>query len=139
MSFLQDKNYIHRDLKPANVLLSEFSDRAILKLADFGFAKELTVTSLTQTRCGTPLYMAPEILECKDYDGKADIWSVGCIFYEMLVGCSPFKGTNEADLLLNIKTKELSIPKEVILSKVSIDILKKVFILNFVLIVSNIR
>jgi serine/threonine protein kinase len=132
ISFLQDKNYIHRDLKPANVLLSEFSDHAILKLADFGFAKELSsITSLTQTRCGTPLYMAPEILESRDYDGKADIWSIGCIFYEMLVGTSPFKGINEADLLINIKTKELNVPKDITLSKISIDILIKVCYISF--------
>lgn len=151
LAFLHDRNFIHRDLKPANVLLSENSDNAILKLADFGFARQLNVAALAQTRCGTPLYMvrallwvhqckyllltsfcfirssqAPEILESKDYDGKADVWSVGCIFYEMLVGTSPFKGLNEGDLLMNIKTKELNVPKEVVLSKVSIEILIKV-------------
>ncbi len=57
LSFLQEKNFIHRDLKPANVLLSEFSENAVLKLADFGFARHLTAASLAQTRCGTPLYM----------------------------------------------------------------------------------
>lgn len=53
---------------------------------------------------------------------------MGCIFYEMLVGTSPFKGTNEADLLMNIKTKELNVPKDVVLSKVSIEILIKVWL-----------
>jgi serine/threonine-protein kinase ULK/ATG1 len=57
LTFLQDKNFIHRDLKPANVLLTEFSENATLKLADFGFAKHLAGASLAQTRCGTPLYM----------------------------------------------------------------------------------
>lgn len=125
LAFLHGKNFIHRDLKPANVLMTESSEGAILKLADFGFAKQLNVAALAQTRCGTPLYMAPEILESRDYDGKADVWSVGCIFYEMLVGTSPFKGTSEPDLLMNIKTKELNVPKDVILSKVSIEILIK--------------
>lgn len=72
------------------------------------------------------LLQAPEILESKDYDGKADIWSVGCIFYEMLVGTSPFKGANEGDLLMNIKTKELNVPNDVVLSEVSLQILIKV-------------
>ena len=63
LSFLQERNFIHRDLKPANVLLSEFSDNAVLKLADFGFARELTVASLAQTRCGTPLYMVRPIVQ----------------------------------------------------------------------------
>jgi serine/threonine-protein kinase ULK/ATG1 len=57
LSFLQEKNFIHRDLKPANVLLNEFSENAILKLADFGFARHLEESSMAQTRCGTPLYM----------------------------------------------------------------------------------
>ncbi len=65
-------------------------------------------------------------MESKDYDGKADIWSVGCIFYEMLVGVYPFKGTNELDLLSNIKTKQLMVPKEIGVSKPSIDVLIKV-------------
>ena len=65
-------------------------------------------------------------MECREYNGKADIWSVGCIFYEMLVGISPFQGTNETDLLRNIKTKELSVPKHIVTTNVSIEILVKV-------------
>lgn len=57
LKYLHERNYIHRDLKPANVLLSENSTNATLKLADFGFARELAVAALAQTRCGTPLYM----------------------------------------------------------------------------------
>lgn len=57
LSFLHEKNFIHRDLKPANVLLSENSENAVLKLADFGFARHLSSAMLAQTRCGTPLYM----------------------------------------------------------------------------------
>ena len=56
---------------------------------------------------------------------------MGCIFYEMLVGTSPFKGANEGDLLMNIKTKELNVPKDVNLSKVSVEILIKVRKTNF--------
>lgn len=123
LSFLHERGYIHRDLKPANCLLS--ADQKVLKLADFGFARELSTAALAQTRCGTPLYMAPEILEARDYDGKADVWSTGCIFYEMLVGVSPFKGTNEHDLLNNIKTKELSVPSDIKVSKPTVDILVK--------------
>lgn len=147
LSFLNENNFIHRDLKPANVLLSEAADTAVLKIADFGFARHLTGANLAQTRCGTPLYMvsdlffsefitfcvsmfcclqAPEILEARDYDAKADIWSVGCIFYEMLVGTCPFKGTNEIDLLNNIRTKALKVPEDVKISRISIEILSKV-------------
>jgi serine/threonine-protein kinase ULK/ATG1 len=55
--FLNQKSVIHRDLKPANVMLSEDSDFAVLKLADFGFAKHLMEAAMAQTPCGTPLYM----------------------------------------------------------------------------------
>lgn len=57
LTFLHGKSFIHRDLKPANVLLTQANNHAILKLADFGFAKHLASASLAQTRCGTPLYM----------------------------------------------------------------------------------
>ena len=57
LKFLNDKSYVHRDLKPANCLLSENSDQAILKLADFGYARYLEGASLAMTSCGTPLYM----------------------------------------------------------------------------------
>lgn len=69
---------------------------------------------------------APEILEAKEYDGKADLWSIGCIFFEMLVGTCPFKGMNEADLLNNIRTKSLRIPGSIEIAKLSFDILGKV-------------
>ena len=123
--FLSQKNLIHRDLKPANVLLSECSERATLKLADFGFAKHLAEASMAQTPCGTPLYMAPEIFEMHEYDAKADLWSVGCIFYEMLVGTPPFKGSNPRELFQNIKTKALSLPTDVVISLHSLSLLKK--------------
>ena len=55
--FLNENGFIHRDLKPANVLLTEFSETAVLKIADFGFARNLSGAMLAQTRCGTPLYM----------------------------------------------------------------------------------
>lgn len=125
LHFLSQKNLIHRDLKPANVLLTECSENAVLKLADFGFAKHLTEASMAQTPCGTPLYMAPEIFEMQEYDAKADLWSVGCIFYEMLVGTPPFKGSNPRELFNNIKTRPLLVPPEIQLSTESLVILQR--------------
>jgi serine/threonine-protein kinase ULK/ATG1 len=126
LKFLKDGGYIHRDLKPANVLLSEFSNNAVLKLADFGYARLLEGATLAMTSCGTPLYMPPEILEARSYDSRADVWSVGCIFFEMLTGIPPFNGTSQGDLLNNIKTKELTVPKGIAISKTSVEILIKV-------------
>lgn len=63
----------------------------ILKIADFGFARFLPSTSMAETLCGSPLYMAPEILRYEKYNAKADLWSVGAVLYEMVVGKPPFK------------------------------------------------
>jgi serine/threonine-protein kinase ULK/ATG1 len=152
LHFLQQKNLIHRDIKPANILLSENSENAIIKLADFGFAKHLagetfrltpslpliqlsispahshlfTEAALAQTPCGSPLYMAPEIFEMQEYDAKADLWSVGCVYYEMLVGRPPFRGANPRELFQNIRTKPLAVPPEIQIGHESLTILRKV-------------
>jgi hypothetical protein len=73
-----------RDLKPQNLLLSSSGPDAVLKIADFGFARALGPQLLAETLCGSPLYMAPEILQGQRYDAKADLWSVGAILYEMV-------------------------------------------------------
>jgi len=125
LTFLNQKNIIHRDLKPANVLLSENSNNAILKLADFGFAKQLAEAAMAQTQCGTPYYMAPEIFEMRDYDSRADIWSTGCIYFEMLTGSPPFKGMSTKDLLNNIRSKPFVFPVDISITKESYSVLKK--------------
>jgi len=78
----------------------------MLKIADFGFARSLPATSLAETLCGSPLYMAPEILRYEKYDAKADLWSVGTVLYEMVVGRPPFRATNHVELLRKIEKGE---------------------------------
>lgn len=92
LRYLHEKGIIHRDLKPQNILLSEDSPTAALKICDFGFARliEPQMTSIL----GSPLYMAPEIMMGRPYTAKSDLWSVGCIFYEMLVGGTPLRPTS---------------------------------------------
>ncbi|GLD94645.1 hypothetical protein PINS_up003269 [Pythium insidiosum] len=107
---------IHRDLKPQNLLLAEDSATTTLKIADFGFARPLASTSLAETLCGSPLYMAPEILKFQKYDAKADLWSVGTILFELVVGRPPYGGANHVQLLANIERNELRIPSDVSLS-----------------------
>ncbi|DBB04526.1 TPA: hypothetical protein ACH3X1_012614 [Trebouxia sp. C0004] len=101
---------LQRDLKPQNLLLSDNTPQAVLKIADFGFARHLQQQELANTLCGSPLYMAPEILKSQQYDAKADLWSVGTILYELVVGRPPYNGSNHIVLLQNIERTEARIP-----------------------------
>ncbi|KAI4613879.1 Serine/threonine-protein kinase [Alternaria infectoria] len=134
LEFLRSKNYIHRDLKPQNLLLNPSSifysqsgtlermplaasanslipatgiaSLPMLKIADFGFARILPTTSLAETLCGSPLYMAPEILRYEKYDAKADLWSVGTVLFEMMCARPPFRANNHVELLRKIEERK---------------------------------
>ena len=82
-----------------------------VKIADLGFARKIDDQALASTRLGTPLVMAPEVLEGHKYDHSADVWSLGCIFYEMLTGFSPFTGTSQTNLFENIAKGDYKFPK----------------------------
>ncbi|XP_026414314.1 serine/threonine-protein kinase ATG1c-like isoform X2 [Papaver somniferum] len=113
LQILRQNNVIHRDLKPQNLLLTTNDDQAVLKIADFGFARSLQPRGLAETLCGSPLYMAPEIMQFQKYDAKADLWSVGVILYQLVIGKTPFTGNNQIQLLQNImKSKELQFPPD---------------------------
>jgi serine/threonine-protein kinase ULK2 len=87
LRYLDHHNIIHRDLKPKNILLT--NRRKFLKIADFGFARRSNQESLYDTMCGSPLYMAPEIMKNNYYNKKVDLWSIGWILFEMLYGYHP--------------------------------------------------
>ncbi|XP_047142751.1 serine/threonine-protein kinase unc-51 isoform X1 [Hydra vulgaris] len=106
LQVLTTKDIVHRDLKPQNILLShqnEFpkflqpSDIKV-KIADFGFARFLHGEMMAATLCGSPMYMAPEVIMSKAYDAKADLWSVGAIVYQCLTGKGPFMASNPQHL-----------------------------------------
>ncbi|KAL7720944.1 non-specific serine/threonine protein kinase [Entamoeba marina] len=92
LEYLHSQNIIHRDLKPENILcLNNESD--IIKITDFGLSRIISETHMAQTMCGTPLYVAPEILSGKQYRGtKVDVWSYGVCLYVMACGFPPFDG-----------------------------------------------
>ncbi|KAI8607418.1 kinase-like domain-containing protein, partial [Chytriomyces sp. MP71] len=87
LEYIHSKNVIYRDLKPENILLDP---RGHIKIADFGFAKVIPRNQAT-TFCGTPAYMAPEIIMKMGYSKSADWWSLGIVCYELMAGYSPFQ------------------------------------------------
>lgn len=96
---LQKRNVIHRDLKLENI----FINGTDIILGDFGVAK--VVKEMTSTTVGTPLNMAPEVMARNDYDSKSDIWSIGIVFYELLIGKAPFFALSIAELMQIAKKK----------------------------------
>ena len=96
---LQKRNVIHRDFKLENI----FINGTDIILGDFGVAK--VVKEMTSTTVGTPLNMAPEVMARNDYDSKSDIWSIGIVFYELLIGKAPFFALSIGSLLKLQKKK----------------------------------
>jgi len=149
LTFLARQQLIHRDIKPQNLLLTGMlplderndpcdtdgeeearrvenfpSQEFHLKIADFGFARHLQKTSMADTLCGSPLYMAPEILQHKSYDNKADLWSAGTVLFEMIAGRPPFHGENHIDLLRNIQQKAVRLPPNLQVSRECVKLLR---------------
>ncbi|KAF2938520.1 hypothetical protein DAI22_03g123900 [Oryza sativa Japonica Group] len=130
---LRENNVVHRDLKPQNILLVANNENSLLKIADFGFAKFLEPSSLAETLCGSPLYMAPEVMQAQKYDAKADLWSVGIILYQLVTGSPPFTGDSQIQLLRNIlNTREIRFPSDCDLSHGCIDLCRKLLRINSV-------
>ncbi|XP_073413132.1 serine/threonine-protein kinase ULK1 isoform X3 [Dendrobates tinctorius] len=121
MKMLHSKGIIHRDLKPQNILLSCTGGRRSnpnnirIKIADFGFARYLQNNMMAATLCGSPMYMAPEVIMSQHYDAKADLWSIGTIIYQCLTGKAPFQASSPQDLRLYYeknKTLTPNVPRE---------------------------
>lgn len=103
LHYAHERGIVHRDIKPANILLTP---QTSLKITDFGISRltsmELTATPLV---IGTPSYMSPEQCYCTELDGRSDLFSLGCVLYELLAGERPFVGTNYADTIYGIVHK----------------------------------
>jgi len=101
VKYIHDKDIVHRDLKPENILLTDDTDQAQIKIADFGFARP--VGGGLGTACGTPGYVAPEIINGKPYGKSVDIWSLGVIIYILLCGYPPFYHQTQTQLFKTIR------------------------------------
>ena len=99
LKYLHDTKIMHRDLKSANIFLTK---EGLVKIGDLNVSK-LAKIGMSKTQTGTPYYCAPEIWEGQQYDFKCDIWSVGCIIYELATLFPPFRGRSLEELFQNIK------------------------------------
>jgi serine/threonine protein kinase len=114
IKYCHDRNVVHRDLKPENILLTSKNDDESIKIADFGFAKQYDTSSddALSTSCGTPGYVAPEILNGKKYHKEVDMWSFGVIIFILLCGYPPFHHENQKELFKQIRTGAFSFDPE---------------------------
>ena len=122
LEYLHSKGIVYRDLKPENILMDE---EGYLKLADFGMAKKLKDDEKAMSFCGTPEYLAPEIITMEGHDKNADWWSFGILLFEMLCGLPPFYVENLDKMYELIKTSSVKFPKRINLSEDAKDIIRK--------------
>lgn len=112
--YLHSNNIIHRDLKLGNLFIN---DEMEIKVGDFGLATRLDYNGeRKRTLCGTPNYIAPEVLGKKGHSFEVDVWSLGCILYTLLVGKPPFETSSLKDTYTKIKKNEYHVPSRVSVS-----------------------
>ena len=122
LEYLHSKGIVYRDLKPENILMD---DKGYLRLVDFGMSKKLDDEEKAMSFCGTPDYLAPEVITMEGHDKMADWWSFGILVYEMLIGFPPFFVENIDKMYEMIKSSPVKFPKKINLSDDAKDLIKK--------------
>eukprot|EP01017_Pseudomicrothorax_dubius_P029922 TRINITY_DN3676_c0_g3_i3.p1 TRINITY_DN3676_c0_g3~~TRINITY_DN3676_c0_g3_i3.p1 ORF type:complete len:377 (+),score=108.13 TRINITY_DN3676_c0_g3_i3:596-1726(+) len=108
LAYMHERGIMHRDIKPENLILSSHDNDVDIKIADFGLATFVDIEDQLYKRCGTPGYVAPEVLADLPYQQKVDVYSAGVILYILLTGCSPFYGESYNTILIKNKKGEVS-------------------------------
>lgn len=127
INYLHKKNIIHRDIKPDNIIINDNKHKKIV-ICDLGFGSLIQEINELFYKCGTPGFMAPEILNEEDYDFKIDIFSAGVVFFLILTGRMPFKGESNEEIIERNKNCEFefSLDKlDIDISEECLDLLKK--------------
>jgi len=109
VDYLHSVNIAHRDLKPENLLLRG-DDETDVMLSDFGLSKIINQDTMMETACGTPYYVAPEVLSAQGYDKEVDLWSIGVITYLLLCGFPPFYGETLPEVFEQIMKADYDFP-----------------------------
>lgn len=152
LEYLHQKNIIHRDIKLENILINfnehsnilekgrdpiivsidhtSLDNEFTIKIADFGFARELQNGCVAQTMCGTPITMAPDIFANHQYNSRVDLWSLGAITYELIVGRPPFYSTNSKQLFQEVTKGKYSFPHQLKSSIEAISFINKLLQFN---------
>lgn len=118
---------MHRDIKPSNILLT--NNYSTIKITDFGLSKSINIIDIHGTFCGSPSYMAPEIMGYQHYSNQVDMWSAGLILYEMIYGHHPYsKIKNLKDLKNEMDNYDINISNNIKISEECIDLLKKILV-----------
>lgn len=112
---LHKNKIMYRDMKPQNIIIDS---QGHCMLTDFGLAKtDIDDTSMTKSFCGTPAYMAPEVVAKKIYSRSVDWYQLGTITHEMLYGIPPYYSHDRQELFENIKSKPLKFPSQIVVSQ----------------------
>ncbi|KAG9402813.1 hypothetical protein AC1031_006360 [Aphanomyces cochlioides] len=125
LKYCHDMHVVHRDLKPENLFLASPTDNTTLKMGDFGFAAYAPEPTLT---CGTPSYVAPEIIAGQPYGKPVDVWSLGVITFILLCGSPPFHGPTHIELYSSIRSGVYECPKD--LSTDAQDVIAKMLVVE---------
>lgn len=112
VDYMHQNGVAHRDIKPQNIFLDSKSNNSSIKVGDFGFAKRVHTPKSLNLRCGTPSYVAPEILKNQPYDQSCDMWSVGVVLYVLLCGYTPFHEEQQEKMFERIKVADFTFHPE---------------------------